>query len=127
MSVNALTAFPVKTPSSVSKLLPNVSIVVRPPSLGVQTHQTEAPPLLNDTMLGSPASLFAPTLLPVVVTVNPVSVIALAKLLLAGCAWAPSAVSNNTSASPTTPFRSRPFGQQISFHLLKLGMTNVIR
>src|SRR5207237_3600348 len=106
------------------KPLPKVSIVVSPASLAVQTHQTEAPPLLKLTMLGSPASLFAPTLLPVAVALSPVSSVALAKLLLAGCACTPTAAISNAMAAPKRRFRPRPFGQQISFDLIILGMTN---
>src|SRR5437660_4887810 len=85
MAVRAETEEPVKTPRIVSKLLPAVEMVTLPEEGAVQVHQTEAPPTLP-AMEGSPASLVAPTLDPVTVTVVPLMAVALAKLLLAG--WA---------------------------------------
>src|ERR1041385_1453003 len=65
----------------------------------VQVHQTDAPPILP-AWLGSPASLVAPTLEPETVRLAPLRVIRLAKLLLAGWAWA---VVIATMAKQETP------------------------
>src|SRR5438067_1179631 len=53
----------------------------------VHCHQTECPPVLP-AWLGSPDSLVAPALLPVALAELPVSLLALAKLSLAGLATA---------------------------------------
>ena len=77
------TLVPVYTPSSVSKSLPQVSMVVRPATDGVHRHQTEWPPLLPPWS-GSPVCFVAPTVDPVAVTLPAASVAAAAKLSFAG-------------------------------------------
>ena len=90
---------PVNTPMIVSKLLPRVEIVTLPEAGAVQNHQTEAPPMLP-ALGGSPASLVAPTLEPAVVTVEPLRIVALAKLSLTGAAC-------NEAARPKVPMNAK--------------------
>src|SRR5947207_4924686 len=71
-----------KPPISVSKPLAKVSIVVEPLAVAVHVHQTEAPPRLPPTNVGSPPPpkpncLVAVKLLPVVLTTGPNKGIAL--------------------------------------------------
>ncbi len=61
-----------------SKLLPAVLTVTVPAAVGVIFHQTEAPPELP-AWLGSPDSLVAKTLLPLVVPEDEVRAIAAEK------------------------------------------------
>jgi hypothetical protein len=77
------TAPPVYTASSVSNALPCVSIVVLPFAGAVHCHHTDAPPAFPP-WLGSPASLFAPALVPVTVALLPRMMVAAAKLLFTG-------------------------------------------
>jgi hypothetical protein len=61
--VRAPTVLPVYAASSVSNVLPNVSIVTGAVTLAVQLYQSDAPPAppgLVGTWIGSPASLVAP-------------------------------------------------------------------
>jgi hypothetical protein len=67
----------------VSKVLPTVLMTVRPLAGACHLYQTDAPPELP-AWLGSPASLFAPTFVPVTPPAMPVKTRALAKLLLVG-------------------------------------------
>src|SRR5438067_2344778 len=62
-------------------------MVVWPLAVAVQVHQTLAPPKFP-AIIGSPdrKSLFAPTLLPVAVTIGPVRAMPLPKLSLIGAA-----------------------------------------
>src|SRR5881296_3482727 len=83
-SVRLVRASPVNTLRKVSKLLPAV-LTVRLPSLGaVQVHQTDLASMNESS--GSPGSLVAPTLLPVVVTLAPKRGMRVAKLSLSGIA-----------------------------------------
>src|SRR2546423_4068382 len=95
---------PLYTPSRVSKLDPTVSIVAVPLAGAVQRYQIECPPALP-TWLGSPASLVAPTLVPVRLPLEPLRSWAAAKLSLAGGApSAPLSVTEPLAAAyPSTP------------------------
>src|SRR5215831_9755566 len=83
MAVRFDTEAPIKTPSTVSKVLPKVEIVTLPDAGAVQDHHTEAPPELL-AMGGSPGSLVAPTFEPVTVMLEPVMRVALANRSLTG-------------------------------------------
>src|SRR5206468_2269961 len=84
-SVKALTAVPVYTPSSVSKLLPAVFSVTVRLAGAVQVTQTDAPPTLL-AILGSPVSRVAPTLLPLNAKVPAACTVPLANRSFAGAA-----------------------------------------
>ena len=64
-NVRLMSSTPVKTPTIVSKSLVQRSIVAGSLVVGVQLYQTDAPPGAPD---GSPGSIVASTLVPVVVT-----------------------------------------------------------
>src|SRR5919109_2739039 len=81
--LSAVSTSPVYTASSVSNSLPHVSITALPVSGAVQLYQTECPPE-SGPWTGSPASRVAPSDVPVVVPIAPVSVIAAAKASFGG-------------------------------------------
>src|SRR5690348_3743669 len=86
--VNPLTALPVYTARTVSKLLPTVLIVAVPPLAGVHRYHTVlpipavAPP--HPKTVGSPASTVAPAVFAVNCAGTDDTVVALAKLSLPG-------------------------------------------
>src|SRR5262245_66016215 len=98
-------------PSNVLKSLPSVSTVVAPLADAVQFHQTDAPPPappppgMDGSPFGPPC-LVAPTLLPVVVTIGPESVMALANWSLGG-AWADVVTAANKGRQTTPSRRAR--------------------
>ena len=110
--VRAETLVPVYTPSSVSKLLPSVSIVTVPLVGAVQVHHTLLPPVLPP-WFGSPASLVAPTFVPLTVIEGPMIVVALANASLlaapnpwtrtAPCSSAPTMAASNASSAAMSP------------------------
>jgi hypothetical protein len=80
-----------------------VSIVTEPFAVGVQRYQIEAPPELP-AWLGSPDSLVAPTVEPLVVPVVPEIACAFANMSFAGAApWrAPTPVAHASATKSAT-------------------------
>jgi hypothetical protein len=87
-----------------SKSLPAVVIVTLPLAGAVQVHHAECPPVIP-AMSGSPASRVAPALAPVVLVVEPVSLMRLANMLFAGGTTGTTTVSATLSEMcPVAPW-----------------------
>src|SRR5258706_1454640 len=105
------TLLPVYTASKVSKLLPFVVITAVWFTLGVHLYQIECPPI-SAAWLGSPASLVAQSVLSEVLNGVAVTLIAFAKLSLAGvhAGWGPIVIGTTVTLLFVSLLAIRPAG-----------------